>query len=78
LVRIAGSGSVDYDRISKIYDRGRSEAYPETVDTLNRLLKVVQDSLLLDLGCGTGNYISALQSLADRVTGIDMSRGMIE
>ena len=78
MVRIAGCNPVDYDEISKIYDYSRSEAYPETVDTLRKLLNVTQDSLLLDLGCGTGNYISAFQPTTERVIGIDMSRGMIK
>ena len=47
--------SVNYDRISKIYDTGRA-AHPETVEKLVQSLGIASNSKILDMGCGTGNY----------------------
>ncbi|MFB0562495.1 MAG: class I SAM-dependent methyltransferase [Candidatus Lokiarchaeia archaeon] len=68
---------VDYNNISQVYDVGRS-ANAETVKKLIRLLHVNSDSVLLDTGCGTGNYTFALKQVLKSVIGIDKSIGMIE
>lgn len=68
---------MDYDNISQIYDVSRA-ANLETVEILVKLIQASSDSLLLDLGCGTGNYTTALQQIAKNVIGIDLSKGMIE
>lgn len=71
------SNSVDYDKVSHIYDVSRA-ANVETIDKLVKVLHVNNYSHLLDLGCGTGNYTAALQQVAERVIGIDTSIGMLE
>ena len=68
---------ISYDKISEIYDVGRG-ANIETVRKLVRLFGVDSSSLLLDLGCGTGNYTAALQKVAKTLIGIDISKGMTE
>ena len=68
---------MDYDNISPIYDVSRA-ANLETVKILVKLIQASSDSLLLDLGCGTGNYTTALLQIAKNVIGIDLSKGMIE
>lgn len=69
--------SIGYDNISRSYDVSRA-VNAETVEKLVRLLRVSSDSVLLDLGCGTGNYTASLQQVAKSVMGIDRSTGMIE
>jgi len=69
--------SISYDSISRIYDVSRA-ANTETTEKLVGLLNVGHDSVLLDIGCGTGNYSAVLQQIAKSVIGIDMSTGMIE
>ena len=69
--------SIGYNNISRIYDLSR-EANTETVQKLVRLVHVSSDSVLLDLGCGIGNYTAVLEQRAKSVIGIDMSVGMIE
>ena len=69
--------SIDYDEVSRIYDTSRV-ANTETVEKLIELLHIGSDSVVLDMGCGTGNYTAALQRVARRVIGIDSSIGMIE
>ena len=70
------SDSVDYDEVSHIYDVSRA-ANIETIEKLIRILRLNNHSHLLDLGCGTGNYTAALQQVAERVIGIDISTGML-
>jgi ubiquinone/menaquinone biosynthesis C-methylase UbiE len=69
--------NVDYDTISKVYDSSRV-ANAETVKNLIRLLRVDSDSVILDMGCGTGNYSAALQGVAKQIIGIDKSQAMID
>lgn len=71
------NGSIGYDNISRIYDVSRA-ANAETIEKLIRLLHVDCNSMLLDMGCGTGNYTAALQQVAKSVMGIDVSISMIE
>ena len=69
--------SIAYDKISRIYDTSRV-ANTETTEKLLRLLHIGIDSVILDMGCGTGNYTDALRRVAKSVVGIDLSIGMIE
>lgn len=71
------AASADYDRISRIYDTSRV-ANTETLEKLIRLLHVGSGSVILDMGCGTGNYTDALRRVAKSVIGIDLSIGMLE
>lgn len=71
------NGSVDYDKVSRIYDTSRV-ANTETSEKLIRLLHVGSDSVILDMGCGTGNYTDALRRVAKSVIGMDLSIRMLE
>lgn len=74
---VADNRSVDYDKVSRIYDTSRG-ANAETIQKLTELLRIGGDSLILDMGCGTGNYASALRHVAKCVAGIDISTGMLK
>jgi len=69
--------SIDYDNINQIYDVSRASNI-ETVEKLVGILHLSCDSVILDMGCGTGNYTAALQRAAKSVVGIDISIGMIK
>lgn len=69
--------SVGYNKTSRIYDTGRA-AHTETVEKLIRLLHIGNDSVILDMGCGTGNYTYALRRVVKSVVGIDLSIGMLK
>jgi SAM-dependent methyltransferase len=69
--------SVDYDKVSRVYDTSRV-ANAETTEKLIRLLGISNNSIVLDLGCGTGNYTFVLGRVAKSVVGIDLSMGMLE
>lgn len=69
--------SVNYNKISRIYDTSRV-AHAETIDKLVGLLHIGRDSVVLDMGCGTGNYSGAIQQVAVSAIGIDLSIRMLE
>ncbi len=71
---------VDYDEISKVYDDVRDG----DVILINRFLDELPDQSMLnilDIGCGTGNYIDIFQRITQvngiRFFGIDPSDGML-
>lgn len=70
------NASVDYDEVSRIYDNSRV-AHAEVTEKLVRLMKLSHDSVVLDMGCGTGNYTAAIQQAIKSVIGIDLSTGML-
>ncbi len=70
------NGSVDYDETSLIYDISRV-ANTEVTEKLVSSMHLGNDSLVLDMGCGTGNYLIALQPSVKSVIGIDLSTGML-
>jgi len=64
-----------FDRIARQYARYR-EMHPGVLRKL--LIKVSKDSKVLEIGCGTGNYIIALNSLTGcQSWGIDISEEML-
>lgn len=73
----ADNTAIDYNKLSRIYDTSRM-ANTETTEKLRRLLHIGGDSLVLDMGCGTGNYVATLQQIARSVIGVDISIGMIK
>lgn len=68
--------SVDYESASRSYDASRS-AGSLTVRMLARLLNVSPSCRVLDIGCGTGNFMVALRERAAGVVGVDTSPGML-
>jgi len=68
----------NYIVTSKNYDRTR---VPVGVEIILGLLaeskKPLKDQRLLDAGCGTGNYLSALQDHLGRLSGLDANEGML-
>ncbi|MFC1735472.1 class I SAM-dependent methyltransferase [Candidatus Hydrogenedentota bacterium] len=71
------SGSVDYDVVSANYDRSR-KASKADAGVLLDLLSPLMGSRILEIGCGTANYLAQLESLAGHVTGLDLSEGMLK
>jgi ubiquinone/menaquinone biosynthesis C-methylase UbiE len=44
---------------------------------LVELLNPITDSVVLDVGCGTGNFLLELNSLSQKLVGLDLSTGML-
>ena len=65
-----------YDKIGLGYDSTR-RADPVILSRLLHHLAPDKDRLYLDVGCGTGNYTSAIRAAGVRIAGIDFSRAML-
>lgn len=70
--------SIDYDEVSKVYDNVRV-GDPEMVYQLLQGITLDHNSLVLDVGCGTGNNtLLVAEATSAKVTGLDISYGMLE
>ena len=69
-----------YDEFSDWYEREREEGYHRLIDDLqvDLLQDHVQDSDVLEVGCGTGLLLHRVASVARKARGIDISPGMLE
>ncbi len=67
---------IKYDKFSQIYDLSRG-VNTKTVKDLVKLTHINSNSLVLDMGCGTGNYTAALNYFIKGIIGIDLSLAMI-
>ena len=70
--------SIDYDKVSKVYDNVRV-GDPEMVHQLLQGVPLDNHSIVLDVGCGTGNNTLLFsESTNATVVGSDVSYGMLE
>jgi ubiquinone/menaquinone biosynthesis C-methylase UbiE len=69
--------TIDYDGIASDYARHR-QVHPQVLRGILSNSGVDRDSKVLEVGCGTGNYIHAVQRLTGcQCWGIDPSKGMV-
>lgn len=69
---------IDYDNVSKVYDSVRG-IDQEVIQALLENTNLSSDSRILDLGCGTGNYVKAFKTYTSaEVYGVDPSQGMLD
>lgn len=70
--------SIDYDKVSRVYDNVRV-GDPEMIHQILQGTSLNRASLVLDIGCGTGNNtILFAEATHARVAGLDISYGMLE
>ena len=70
--------SIDYDKVSKVYDSVRV-GDPEMVQQIVQGIDLDQESIVLDVGCGTANNtILFAEVTSAKVAGLDISFGMLE
>ncbi|MCJ7817580.1 MAG: methyltransferase domain-containing protein, partial [Candidatus Thorarchaeota archaeon] len=70
--------TIDYDMVSKVYDQVRV-GNPEMVIQLLEEVSLTESSLVLDIGCGTGNNTILLAaSCQAQIAGLDISYGMLQ
>src|SRR4030095_16071567 len=65
-----------YDKIGATYDATR-HAEPAILDALVELLELQNGADVLDIGCGTGNYTTALGARGYEMLGLDRSGLML-
>ncbi len=69
---------IDYDEIARDYGLHR-QVHPEVLKTLLKISHIKRDSKVLEIGCGTGNYINAIHKATQaRCWGIDPSDNMLK
>ncbi len=57
--------TVNYDGLARDYAQHR-QAVPEVIEALVQGGSLFRDSRVLELGCGTGNYILAIEDAFER------------
>jgi len=67
-----------YDRIAAHFAQTREYAWPEVESFVREWGGEVTDTHALDLGCGNGRHVELLCEHGFRVTGLDVSRGLLE
>lgn len=67
---------IAYDRVGVGYNTTR-RADPYLAGRLHSLLSPIPGGLYADIGCGTGNYLSALSAMGMRFYGIEPSEVML-
>jgi ubiquinone/menaquinone biosynthesis C-methylase UbiE len=67
----------DYTNTSCVYDATRSAIGVEIILGCLARARPLSDTVLLDAGCGTGNYAAALLPHVARVVGVDLNPGML-
>lgn len=70
------SDSSGYDEVSSQYDFSR-RAGRRTSQLLVKLLNPTRDAWVLDVGCGTGNFLTELGTISAKIIGLDISAGML-
>lgn len=69
---------VDYDEVSAVYDQRYGAGVPDDmVQSLHGLVQAVAARRVLEVGCGTGHWLTLLDSVAE-CYGLDFSMGMLE
>ena len=67
----------DYDHMAEAYGRNR-KLHPRVLEQLISLGRLTDESRVLEIGCGTGNYVKAISAQTGSIcTGIDPSREML-
>lgn len=69
-----------YNKLAKIYDIIYSDKYigAQTDAEIKFLSKYIsKDSIILDIGCGTGRHVLKLAPMVHKIVGIDNSNEML-
>jgi len=70
--------AAEFDRVAGIYDETRRALEPQTLDGILRALSSHGCSSILEIGVGTGRVAAPLKKAGVDVTGLDLSRQMME
>lgn len=68
---------VNYDEIAPEYDRRYNATLQDRGKALVSLARLLQAEQMLEVGCGTGHWLAALNSIVPQLYGLDLSEGML-
>lgn len=69
---------VDYDQVAATYDgRYTGRSYGAVLAAMRRLALAIRPEYTLEVGCGTGYWLSALDELLPNAYGLDFSLNML-
>lgn len=75
------SATVDttYDGVAPLYDETFEDisVRADELRWLRRSLSELRNPTLLDIGCGTGSFLRAIEDLVEKAQGVDLSAGMV-
>ena len=66
-----------YDALAKLYDKVYGSEQRRKYQVVASLLKLTESSIVLDVGCGTGELLRLLSERCSAIVGLDISRGQI-
>lgn len=70
---------VNYDEVAPVYDqRYAGHQYEGCATSLLALAGQINARRILEVGCGTGHWLTRLQPAVDEVYGLDLSIGMLQ
>ncbi len=70
---------VDYDRIAPTYNRRFDASGQRGVTAaLQELVQTLDAESVLEVGCGTGYWLSELEGKVEQLYGLDLSQGMLQ
>lgn len=67
-----------YNSTAESYDELYADEQRIKIETAIKRVKIDQDSLILDCGCGTGLLFEHVAEKAKTVVGLDFSKGLLE
>ncbi|MGQ9538448.1 MAG: class I SAM-dependent methyltransferase [Candidatus Bathycorpusculaceae bacterium] len=67
-----------YDLTAKTYDLQYADEQKVKIETALENVKLSKNSLILDMGCGTGLLFGYVADKAEMVVGIDISQGILK
>lgn len=68
-----------YDAVAPLYDETFEDisVRADELRWLRRALSDLRHPALLDIGCGTGSFVRAIEDLVEKAQGVDLSAGMV-
>ena len=68
-----------YDAVAPLYDETFEDisVRADELRWLRRSLSDLRNPTLLDVGCGTGSFLRAIEDLVEKAQGVDLSAGMV-
>jgi len=66
-----------YNQSAKVYDTQYSEEQEAKIKTIMKNLRLAQNVIVLDAGCGTGVLIKHIAEKSRFFVGVDVSRGLL-